>query len=448
MTRRKNTGDQSIDVGGSYSHSDTLNPSEEPLKLGRIIVGRAGTNAFIISKSGNLVTVTGLLNMSVLSVGRFITISEAASVGNNGTFLIKYFVSPATIKIENSAGVAPDVNNGSIVWQEREPYSLEDDLNYRRTAERTIKGTSSWHDDMPIYFRPTDGLSAVDANLSNISGNTLDAHAWIESRTHKWALVSVGMSYITITDAGNLKHADSVDTIGVPVSDGYDSGNFRSLFVEIVDAEIDGYGDGANLRVLNGVHAGNRIFGQTRAGATLSPDSVEIVFCSMPIDDWSFSSIFPYTWEAGQPNIINICYGFRQRLDRFDEAAIHSILIKGALNGATGGGGGSGLTEATHDALRSLIHFIDEGPASMFVSGAYKEILPSGSPFPSSEIWYTSSAKTDKIVELNITRNEAQAPILEEWNMYDTDGFTISATVIDNIAYNGPFETNRTRTIL
>ena len=68
-------------------------------------------------------------------------------------------------------------------------------------------------------------------------------------------------------------------------------------------------------------------------------------------------------------------------------------------------GGGGGLTEYTHKRLRHLIHFIDEGPADGFASGAFKEVLPAGSPFPTSIIWWESTSKLQKIVEKTITRS-------------------------------------------
>lgn len=100
-----------------------------------------------------------------------------------------------------------------------------------------------------------------------------------------------------------------------------------------------------------------------------------------------------------------------------------------------------------HAALRQLIHLADGvgGPFEQFLSGAYREI--SGGAFPTSKIWYESSAKTKKIVEKTITRNPNQTPATIEWKAYATDGSTVIATVTDTITYSGVFETSRTRTI-
>ena len=108
--------------------------------------------------------------------------------------------------------------------------------------------------------------------------------------------------------------------------------------------------------------------------------------------------------------------------------------------------GSGGITETQHKTLRQLIHFIDDGPAEGFLTGAFKEILPSGSVFPTSEIWWKSSSKIDKIVELGTTWSGVNIT-QEEWKVYDTDGSTVLATITDAISYSSIFETTRTRTI-
>lgn len=104
----------------------------------------------------------------------------------------------------------------------------------------------------------------------------------------------------------------------------------------------------------------------------------------------------------------------------------------------------SGISENTHKTLRQLIHFIDDGPAEGFTTGAYKETLPSGNPFPTSIIWWTSSEKVTKILELAITRGAGQKPTQEQWKMYDASG-SVLVTLTDTITYSGVFETSRTR---
>ena len=104
------------------------------------------------------------------------------------------------------------------------------------------------------------------------------------------------------------------------------------------------------------------------------------------------------------------------------------------------------LTKARHDAARSLIHFISDGPVEGFISGAFRELLPASSPFPTSLIWWESAAKLKKIVEVTISYSGVNPDIIE-WKMYDTDGSTVLITVTDTVSYSGVFETTRTRAI-
>lgn len=106
--------------------------------------------------------------------------------------------------------------------------------------------------------------------------------------------------------------------------------------------------------------------------------------------------------------------------------------------------GGSGINKAQHDILRSLIHFIDNGPAEGFASGAYRETT--GTAFPTAIIWYEDATKAKKIVSKEYTYSGA-FPATITWKVYDTDGSTVLATVTDTLNYSGVFETDRTRTI-
>jgi hypothetical protein len=106
--------------------------------------------------------------------------------------------------------------------------------------------------------------------------------------------------------------------------------------------------------------------------------------------------------------------------------------------------GAGGVTESSHKVLRQLIHFIDDGPAEGFASGAYKETT--GTVTPTAIVWYTDSGKTDKIVERLITWSGV-VPTVDKWKIYDTDGSTVLWTISDAITSSGIFETSRTRTI-
>lgn len=105
------------------------------------------------------------------------------------------------------------------------------------------------------------------------------------------------------------------------------------------------------------------------------------------------------------------------------------------------------LTTFQHQTLRQLIHFIDEGPADGFASGAYKEVNPPGVILPTSIIWYEDNTLSKKIVEQSIVWSGI-VPSTITWMVYNIDGVTVAHTVSDSITYmNNIFEVTRTRTI-
>ena len=86
------------------------------------VTGQAGTAATVSSVASGIATITGLLGMSVASVGRYLTLSAAAVSANNGTFVITEYVSATSVKIANAAANSVDGNNGTIDWVEQYNY--------------------------------------------------------------------------------------------------------------------------------------------------------------------------------------------------------------------------------------------------------------------------------------------------------------------------------------
>lgn len=323
MTTRKNALDQQLDISGSLNQLSTKTLTDETSMYGEAISGQTGAAASLDSVASGIVTVSGLTGMTSASVGRFITISGATTGANNGTFLITAFNSATSVDYSNPAGVAPDASNGAISWTERDPYSLEDDLNFVRTDRAAIKGVA-FDAAIPTYERPTAVGTSVPANLSNIAGKTTDAKAIIVNRKYEDVFTTDGYTFITLTGVAAFDHADAINRIGVPIFDGADAGDNNATYAEI----SDGYE--TELLVLAGPNAGNRIYGRMRAGGSASPDSVEVEFRSVPRGD-PLSSSVAYTWEAGQPESIDIFYPFRERLDNLDENALRTTLINGLV---------------------------------------------------------------------------------------------------------------------
>lgn len=329
---RLNALDQALDIAGSLTQTQTMVLSEEPLGYGAAIAGQTGSAANVTTTASPLVTITGLTGMTAQSVGRMLTISGAASSGNNGTFLINTFNSSASVDVVNAVAVASDANNGAITWTERQPYSLEDDLNYNRTDHRLMKGTTNWYDAVPTYTRPTATGTPVPTNLTNIAGKTTDAVAYTVNRAYYGYNVVGTPSNVTVTSVGNFRHADSTNRIGIPCFDtGPFAGSQTSCYVHIVD----GYSTGSELTVLSGPQAGQRIFGLTYAGASTSPDEIVIAFFSAPFATDYSAGYTAYNWEVGQPTTVNFLYGYNERLDQLDVNAFRTVPALGILTDAS-----------------------------------------------------------------------------------------------------------------
>lgn len=364
MTYRDTALDQALDIAGSRNKSQTYNLSQEPNSLGSPVPGQLGSSAILSSATYGLVTLNGLTGMSLNSVGRFITLSGAAVPGNNGTFLITSYISASSVNIINASG-ALDTNSGSISWVERLPYSLQDDLNYARTDRAAIKGTN-YYDSVPTYVRPEATNVNIPANLANIAGKTTDAKALVNNRKFENVFVALGSNFVTLTDAGNLKHADAINTTGIPIWDGYDAGNWNSTYVEI-SSSLE-----TELIAQGGLPDGYRIFGRARAGSGVSPNSFEVEFRAVPLGGSIVNSI-AYTWDGYQPSYIDVFYPYRETIASMDENALRVLLINGLVGDTGGGGGGGGGIDPTaHELLDTLVHNIAEDGYSTVTYNANK----------------------------------------------------------------------------
>jgi len=327
MATLDNMADQALDIAGTLYQTDGLNKADEATQLGRPI--QVGAAASISGVAPNL-TLSGLVGMTSQSVGHFITIENANTPGNNNTCRVLTYVNPTTIIILNTSGAGGDLNNGSLYWIERYPWSAEDDHNFHRTDRADIKGVG-YDQPIPTYIRCVDQSAPIPTNLSNIAGKTTDAKAFVDNIKFLNVGVNIGDAYITLNSPGNLKHADAVDITGVPINDGYDIGNNEATFVGIIK---DGYGSELKvLRTIDGyVQAGWRIFGKTRAGSAVSPNAVEIELFAME-NGGSLYNALPYIWEIGQPTLVHLIIGYRSCLFNLSEIAFRKALIYSMLYG-------------------------------------------------------------------------------------------------------------------
>lgn len=380
---RKNALDQSLDISGSQNHVQDMILIDEKDGYGPIVSGQTGNNAIINSINGNVLTITNLSNMTNLSVGRYLSLTN--SQHNNGIFLIVNYNSNTSVDIFNLSGIYPDSNSGSIIWAEREPYRLQDDLNYIRTDRKSIKGTTNWYDNVPTFTRPNDNVTYVPSNLSNLSGKTTDAISYNVNRALFGESVNIGDSYIIVSGSG-FKHAGlNNDMTGIPCFDLNPFINdWNSCYVQLAD----GY-TGNQLLVLSGIHVGERIFGITEHLLSTSPNSITIKFYSAPVSSDYTISATPYIWEIGQSTLLNLLYPYNERLDQLDKNDLRSIPALGILPNSSGG-----IDFSQHENLDTLVHNIAED--------GYTSIIYNNNNIISYTIW-TNTLMNTKIREYQIS---------------------------------------------
>ena len=316
---RFNALDQALDIQGSGTWSSTKTLSDEVNGFGQAVTGQTGVAATVDS-NGPIVVVGGLTGMTANSVGNFLTLSDAATPANNGTFLIVAFTDANTVSISNAAGVSGDTD---VTWVERAAYTLNDDLDFARTDRANIKGVS-FDAAIPTYERPTAIGTAIPANLANITGHTTDAQGFIINRKYNDVAVVATDTKVTLTGVGEFKHADAVDKTGVPVFDAAPYvGDFGACYVEVLR------NDGTQIVVQAGPNAGEKVFGVTNAGDSTSPNSVEVVFYSVPLGGDITGDSTAYTWENGQPTSVDLFYGYFSRLDQLSESALRTVSTLG-----------------------------------------------------------------------------------------------------------------------
>lgn len=350
MTIAKNKLSQRKDIAGSRNQTSSLNIADEPNKLGQPISGQSGSSANILGSAPDMI-ITGLSGMTEASSCKYLTLSGSNSLNNNGTFLITEVLSSTSVIVENPFGISIDANNGSISWVERNPYSLEDDLNYQRSDRANIKGVD-YFEEIPKYVRPEDQTTEVSVNLANIAGKTTDAKTFIDNIKYYSVSANSGDSFLTLSAPGELKHADNINIIGIPINDGYDSGNHEATFVSILSG--DGYETELSVLESQGAaQAGWRIFGRTRAGSSSSPNSVEIELRAVEPGQ-PLSTSVPYIWE-GQANLTNVIIGNRTSLNNLNESSFRKTLLFGTTYGGqsneSGGGGGVSLPINASDVI-------------------------------------------------------------------------------------------------
>jgi hypothetical protein len=184
--------------------------------------------------SAGIVPITGLANMTQNSVGHFLQMSGFTNAGNNGTFLIVSYTSATQVSVANASAVSGDTGT---MWTERNPYVINDDLDFERTDRTAIKGVN-YDQPVPTYLRPDLNLVPIPKNLANMV--PLDAKVLNVNEVYYSAAVASTDTNVVITSTGNLPHANIESLTGIPCFDTPPYvGDFESCYVGIVNTATD-----------------------------------------------------------------------------------------------------------------------------------------------------------------------------------------------------------------
>jgi len=87
---------------------------------------------------------------------------------------------------------------------------------------------------------------------------------------------------------------------------------------------------------------------------------------------------------------------------------------------------------------------LDCGP---MLDGVYREVTPTGDPFPDTITWYADATKAVTLLVETITRNADQTPATIVWTVNNLAGALVR-TITDTITYTNLIESTRTRSVV
>lgn len=96
----------------------------------------SGATASLTTLDRGRITLTGVTGLTSAHEGNFMTITGAASGGNNGTFQISSVTSATEAVLINASAVASDANNGAISWSHYDPTA--------QTYPSALDSVSAW----------------------------------------------------------------------------------------------------------------------------------------------------------------------------------------------------------------------------------------------------------------------------------------------------------------
>lgn len=192
---------------------------------------------------------------------------------------------------------------------------LEHDLNVLRTLIKQIKGTSDWFSEIPTYTDPKATDTDKDANLTELSGNTLDASTIILAVAED----NSGAGYsLTPGDEGflfttTLDYATPINTIGLPIfKSTTNSGTYndeggldRVVGIDVIDVDTGGEFKDTNGNIVYAKFHDGADYGGTGDGT-----DVYVKF---------YTEEGEYTTTSGDPSDVMIVYPYRKTLADMSE---------------------------------------------------------------------------------------------------------------------------------
>lgn len=168
------TSASTVGILAALTTGDTHNNAINWVEYDGTYTNGNGTAASVTTFSNNrIITVTGLTGMTPLSTQRWLSLSGAASGGNNGTFKILKWISANSVTIINPSGVATDANNGTITWKELDPLQ-EQYINFVTSMWINMQGPSTLR--VPLTAQSTGTFirgETVTQNFTGASGEIL-----------------------------------------------------------------------------------------------------------------------------------------------------------------------------------------------------------------------------------------------------------------------------------
>ncbi len=185
---------------GSFDPSFLDAVSAVPIKA------RTGAAASVVAgAAAGQMRLTGLTGMLATDVGQYLTLSGAASGGNNGTFKIAVYTSATSVDVYNSSAVVPDANNGAVAWTSTSYYEYATNFDLYDWVNQQ---STQVLDDPDSYVKGVAGPIAAFSAVG-LSGGTRGT-----STSSDWVAAFAALATVRVNQVVPLVSADATSEQG------------------------------------------------------------------------------------------------------------------------------------------------------------------------------------------------------------------------------------------